>query len=114
MRVATLLILLVAVAGCHSVRQPEAPKGPHFTVVTYNVNFGGPRPDLAVRTMQHSKADIICLQETTPEWESLLRSSLTAEYPFMHFRHSTQRAAGGCAFLAKWRSTEVAYIPSNS
>jgi endonuclease/exonuclease/phosphatase family metal-dependent hydrolase len=114
MRAVILLSLFVCAVGCRSVRQPETPKGPHFTLLTYNINFGMPRADLAVRAIQDSKAEIVCLQETTPEWETLLRSSLAAEYPFMHFRHPTQRAAGGSAFLAKWRSTEVAYVPSNS
>ena len=111
---ALLLIVFLAVVGCRSVRQPEAPNGPHFTLLTYNVNWGAPRPDLAVRAILESKADIVCLQETTPEWEAILGSSLKAEYPFMHFRHARERAAGGCGFLARTRSTEVAYVPSNS
>jgi len=43
--VAATLILL---CGCASTREPEKPSGPHFSVLTYNVNFGGPRPGLAV------------------------------------------------------------------
>lgn len=114
MRAAVLLILLVIATGCRSVRQPETPVGPHFTLLTYNVNWGAPGPELAARAILGSKADIICLQETTPEWEALLRPALQPEYPFMHFRHPRERAAGGCAFLSKWRSTEVAYVPSNT
>jgi endonuclease/exonuclease/phosphatase (EEP) superfamily protein YafD len=113
-RAAILLSLLVAVVGCHSVRQAETPNGPHFTLLTYNVNWGGPAPELAARAILDSKADIVCLQETTPEWETFFRARLGTEYPFMHFRHPKERAGGGCAFLAKSRSTEVAYISSNT
>jgi endonuclease/exonuclease/phosphatase (EEP) superfamily protein YafD len=112
MRAAILLSLLFAVLGCRSVRQGETPHAPHFTLLTYNVNWGAPRPDLAARAILESKADIVCLQETTPE--TILRSALRAEYPFMHFRHPIERAGGGCAFISKWRSTEVTYVPSNS
>lgn len=83
-------------------------------MLTYNVNWGAPAPDLAVYAIRESEADIVCLQETTPEWESFLRRALQAEYPFMHFRHPAVRAALGSAFLAKYCSTEVAYIPSDS
>jgi vancomycin resistance protein VanJ len=109
-----LPILVFAVVGCRSVRPPEIPNRPHFTLLTYNVNWGAPRPDLAARAIVESKADIVCLQETTPEWEGFLRSALKSEYPFMHFRHPKDRAGGGVAFLSKSRSTEVAYVPSNS
>jgi endonuclease/exonuclease/phosphatase (EEP) superfamily protein YafD len=114
MRAAMLLGLLVAVLGCRSVRQAEAPDGPHFTLLTYNVNWGGLRPDLAAHAILSSTADIVCLQETTPEWEAFLRPRLRGQYPFMHFRHPSERAGGGCAFISKWRSIEVAYIPSDS
>ena len=114
MRAAILFILLVVALGCRSVRQPQTPEAPHFTLLTYNVNWGGPAPELAARAIVDSGADIVCLQETTPQWEAFLRGRLRAEYPFMHFRHPTERAGGGCAFLAKSRSTEVAYISSNT
>src|SRR5438477_329661 len=48
------LILAVLVAlptGCRSTQQAEAPVGPHFGILTYNVNWGGPRPDLAAETI---------------------------------------------------------------
>jgi endonuclease/exonuclease/phosphatase (EEP) superfamily protein YafD len=113
-RAAILLTLLAVTVSCRSVRQPETPTAPHFTVLTYNVNWGGPRPDLAAHAILSSNADIVCLQETTPEWEAFLRPRLRGQYPFMHFRHPSERAGGGCAFISKRRSTEVAYIPSNS
>jgi endonuclease/exonuclease/phosphatase (EEP) superfamily protein YafD len=100
--------------GCRPVRQPEAPAGPHVRVLTYNVNWGAPRPDLAVEIIRHSGADIVCLQETTPEWEGILRSALGGDYPLADFRSSGSGAAGGLAFLSKVPGREVAYLPSET
>lgn len=104
--------LLFATSGCHSTRPAEAPAGPHFRILTYNINWGGPRPDLAAEIIRRSGAEIVCLQETSPEWEQSLRAALAADYPFMEFRESKGRLGGGFAFLAKVPAREVAYIPS--
>lgn len=109
-----LLGMACLLAGCHSPRQAHAPTGPHFRIVTYNVNWGGPRPDLAAEAIRQSGADIVCLQETTPEWEKFLRHTLRHDYHFSEFRHSQTRYGGGLAFLSKWRCSEVAYIPSQT
>src|SRR6185503_585402 len=98
--VPALLPLLLA-AGCRSTRQPEEPVSPHVRVLSYNVNWGVPRPDLAVEIIRDSGADIVCLQETTPEWEDLLRRALGRDYLLAEFRSSSgPRAAGGLAFLS--------------
>jgi len=110
-----LLILCVIVgSGCRSTRPPETAVGPRFHILTYNVNWGGPRPDLAAEVIRASGADIVCLQETTPEWEQFLRRALSKEYSYAEFRQSKHRAGGGLAFLSKTPGTEVAYVPSNT
>jgi endonuclease/exonuclease/phosphatase (EEP) superfamily protein YafD len=109
--VATLSLLC---AGCASTRAPETPPGRHLKLLTFNVNWGAPRPDLAIQAIRQSKADVVCLQETTPEWEQLLRRELSSEYPFMEFRQSKNRAGGGLAFLARKAGHEVAYVPSDT
>jgi vancomycin resistance protein VanJ len=106
--------LSLCLAGCSSVRPTETALGPHFTVLTYNVNWGGPRPDLAADAIRKSGADIVCLQETTPEWAQFLRQSLGDEYSFTEFRNSQSRSGGGLGFLSKLPAHEVAYIPSNT
>ncbi len=114
-RAAAGLVLLgtaCLLAGCRSPRQAHAPTGPHFRIVTYNVNWGGPRPDLAAEAIRQSGADIVCLQETTPEWEKFLRHTLRNDYDFAEFRHSQTRYGGGLAFLSKFRCRELVYIPS--
>jgi hypothetical protein len=80
-----LLASAILVTGCRAVRQAELPAQPYFRIVTYNVNWGAPRPELAVEILKHSEADIICLQETTPEWEQFLRRELEGDYPLAEF-----------------------------
>jgi endonuclease/exonuclease/phosphatase family metal-dependent hydrolase len=108
------LIVLPLLLGCRSVRQAEPPAGAHFRVLTYNVNWGVPDPDTAIELIRHSNADIVCLQETTPEWAHLLRTALADPYPFMEFRQSPGRMGGGLAFLSKVAASEVAYLPSET
>src|SRR5262245_15429821 len=80
-----VLLSTVLAAGCRSTRQAEAPAGPHFRVLTYNVNWGAPGPDLAAEIIRQSGADIVCLQETTPQWEQYLRQTLKNDYAFAEF-----------------------------
>src|SRR5687767_9406268 len=111
---AGMVLFLALGSGCRSVRVAEEAHGPHFRVLTYNVNWGQPGPELAVEMIREARPDIVCLQETTPEWENYLRARLGREYPHMEFRSSEGRAGGGLAYLSKVRAAEVAYIPSKT
>jgi endonuclease/exonuclease/phosphatase (EEP) superfamily protein YafD len=76
----SLLCLVVAFGFCGcEVRAHETPAGAHFSVMTYNVNWGGPRAELAVEIISQTKPDVVCLQETTRVWEEYLRRSLKGE-----------------------------------
>lgn len=97
---------LVGLLVC-TVRQPQAPEPGPFTVMTYNVNYDMPRADETVAAIRNADADLVCLQETTPQWESLLRRELGGRYRHMRFRHLA--GAGGQAFLSKFRFGEVFY-----
>jgi len=108
--------------GCASEQPPaDAARGanaaPAFSVLTYNVNFAAPRPDLAVRAIKDADADVVCLQETTPEWERAVREGLGEAYPYIRFR--TEPGAGGMALLSKWeleritfRRTDAGWFPA--
>jgi endonuclease/exonuclease/phosphatase family metal-dependent hydrolase len=52
---------------------------------------------------------VVCLQETTPEWEALLRQRLNTRYGQMIFRH-VPGGAGGMAVLSKRPMKEMAEI----
>jgi len=113
-RVLILTALVTLGAGCRSVQQAESPAGPHFQILTYNVNWGAPRPEFAAEIIKQSEADIVCLQETTPEWERFLRRGLASDYSFAEFRNSTTRMGGGLAFLSRVPMREIAYVPSDT
>ena len=110
------VIVCALVWGCASAR-PVADAAPDFSVLTYNVNFAAPRPDLAVRAIAEADADVVCLQETTPEWERVVREGLGKAYPYVRFHH--EPAAGGMALLSKWdfegltfRRTQAGWFPA--
>ncbi|MFH1730084.1 MAG: endonuclease/exonuclease/phosphatase family protein [Planctomycetota bacterium] len=108
-RVACLAaVALILLCGCASTREPEPPTGPHFSVLTYNVNFGGPRPGLAAKAILDAGADVVCLQETTPAWEKYLLARLKETYPHAAFRHFG--GAGGQAVLSRFPVKEIAYV----
>jgi endonuclease/exonuclease/phosphatase (EEP) superfamily protein YafD len=115
-RLALLSLAMVPglLTGCHSTRRAEMPVGPHLRVLTYNVNWGAPQPEAAVEIIRASGAAIVCLQETTPQWERFLRQALHREYRFAEFRDSRDRMGGGLAFLSKVPAREIAYVPSNT
>jgi endonuclease/exonuclease/phosphatase family metal-dependent hydrolase len=105
-------LLALCLVGCRSVRQPEALTGLTTKLLTYNVNWGGAGADQVAAIIRDSKAEIVCLQETTPEWEHLLKQVMPADYGFARFRQSEGRMGGGLAFFSKLPAREVAYIPS--
>lgn len=107
-----MLATLAAVGCAAHVRQPEAPTGPAVRIMTYNINYGGYHADLSVEAIREANADIVCLQETSPQWETYLRAELGAMYPHMVFRHSY--GAGGQAFLSKCKLEQVEYMESHA
>jgi endonuclease/exonuclease/phosphatase family metal-dependent hydrolase len=113
-RLIAFVLVTGMVCGCRAMRTAEQPTAPHIHVLTYNVNWGGARPDLATEIIRRSGADIVCLQETTPQWEQYLRQALGSDYRFAEFRYSKARMGGGLGFLAKVPAQEVAYVPSET
>jgi endonuclease/exonuclease/phosphatase family metal-dependent hydrolase len=114
MRTLLLIALATVFCGCHSTRIAREPDGPQVRVLTYNINWGGGGAALAAQAIRDSGADIVCLQETTPEWEQFLRRTLARDYPFMEFRQSQGRMGGGLGFLTKLPAREIAYVPSDT
>ena len=108
------LVLLAFAGGCHTPQQGRIPSGPHLSVLTYNLNWGAPKPELAAEVIRSSGAQIICLQETTQYWEQYLKQALAREYPYAEFRDSKTRPGGGLAFLSTRPFQEVAYVPSET
>lgn len=78
-----------------------------ITLLTYNVNFGRTN-QLAVAIIDTLDADIVCLQETTPDWEKLIRENLSDKYSHIMFKHCCR--AGGLAVLSKFPVKTDTYI----
>lgn len=114
MRGLLAIALLLVAPGCSHSIAPRVATGPALKVLSYNINWGGPAPDVAARIIAGSGADVVCLQETTPEWETYLRSELRSAYPFAEFRYSSSRMGGGLGFLSRARAQEINYVQSET
>lgn len=107
---AIVTVMATIPAGCdlRATRKIAPPAGPHFSVMTYNVNFGMPGAAEAARAIRETDADIVCLQEITPAWQRYLTAKLSDRYPHSRYKH--RAAAGGMAFLSKLPFRDAAYI----
>ena len=68
-------------------------------MLTYNVNYGVAGDHEAITAILSTNADVVMLQETTPEWEGPLRDGLSHRYPYIRFEHCC--GAGGMAIFSK-------------
>lgn len=83
----------------------EAPL--ELSVLSYNVNYGLAGDASGLAAIVDADADVVLLQETTPEWEQALRGSdpINAAWPHQQFHHCC--GAGGLAILSRWPITEL-------
>lgn len=98
---ATCLLACVGSSfACRPLREASDPQGPALRVLTYNVNYAFSAPAEALAAILAEPADIVCLQESTPEWEAFLRSRLADRFPEQIYRYDG--AASGQAILSRW------------
>jgi len=100
---ALLLLPSLLIAG-------EPPQS--FRVATYNLNWGNRRGDQILDAIVTSKADVVFLQETTPQSERFLQRRLRNIYP--HFRsigHDGRYAAERFAFASRVALRDVVFHP---
>lgn len=95
-----LLLSLTLLLSCSSkvLTSPRAAPTTSLTLMTYNVNYGIAGDLDTLEVIARSRAQLVLLQETTPEWEQALRATLSDDYPHMHFAHCC--GAGGLAILS--------------
>lgn len=119
-RFLTLLAPLIFLIACACDKRPATP-GPspvpraraeaatEFTIATFNMNWGN--VDLAdtVRVIRSARADLVCMQETTPEAERAIREGLAREYPHVHFTGNV-RYSSGFAILSKTPLSGVRFL----
>ena len=84
------------------------PDVPCVNVVTYNVNFALAGDAATLAAVSQPDADVVFLQETTPQWESVLRSRLGGDFPHMEFAH--WGGAGGLGVVSKLPIESVEYL----
>ncbi|MHC4553493.1 MAG: endonuclease/exonuclease/phosphatase family protein [Planctomycetota bacterium] len=105
-------IYITLLSGCQSLPKPVfEPQGDCLRLVTYNVNWGG-NPQRVTHFLEVIDADIICLQETHPQWENYFKNHLSITYPYTVFHHS--RGAGGIAFMSKYPLKDQQVIKSEA
>lgn len=80
-----------------------------MTVQSFNVEFEHYSDPATVRAVGSSNADIVSLQEVTPEWEEVLRREYADAYPFMVFR--SEENSGGLAVLSRFPLTDLNFHP---
>jgi len=95
-------------APTRAAREPE-PGEPFVRILSWNVNYGLAGDPQAIAAIRASEADLVFLQETTPEWEAALRGELADAYPCMAFREGP--GAGGQAVLSRWPFAEADFLP---
>ncbi len=107
---AALVASVVGLYACAS--EPRAARAPalgqaSLKVLTYNVNYGIPGDAATLDAVFAPKADLVLLQETTPEWEQQIRPRST-DYSAVHFKAGP--GAGGMAVLSKFPIVEQEWI----
>jgi endonuclease/exonuclease/phosphatase (EEP) superfamily protein YafD len=94
-----ILSVTCSSAPPRTARAP-GPNQPTLTVMTYNVNYGLAGDESTLAAIENERADLVLLQETTPDWELVLRERFGARYEHMAFRHCC--GAGGMAVLSRF------------
>ena len=92
-------IAAVVLASAWVDASPGAAPG-GLRLMTYNLNYGNPRPETSVAAIEKEDADIVLLQEITGAWKQALDQRFARRYPHRIYRlHGS--SAGGIAVLSK-------------
>jgi len=110
------LLLVLAMAACGrpplEARAPT-PGVPHLTVKTYNVEAGKHRDPSIIEAVGVGAPDIVCLQETTPEYEAALRQRFSKQLPHQLYQHNAPNmGASGLAVLSRYEVIDRGFHPS--
>jgi len=80
--------------------RPPDPGAPHFTVMSYNIELGAKREPSTLQSIGYIDADLVGLQEVTPEAEAWLRVAYAEQYPYQLYQ--SKGGAGGLAALSRF------------
>jgi endonuclease/exonuclease/phosphatase (EEP) superfamily protein YafD len=108
-RVLPLTFVLLIAAFMPGPSKGEAVSG--LRLMTYNLNYGNPRPETSLAAIERENADVVLLQEITNAWQRALDRRFARRYPHRIYRIHA-RSAGGLAVLSKHRiSHEEVWAP---
>ncbi|MCX5659786.1 MAG: endonuclease/exonuclease/phosphatase family protein, partial [Planctomycetota bacterium] len=93
-----LLAVLLTLPGCNTNPTGKPPAGA-FTVLTYNINRDARDAAPVLAMLRAADADVVVLEESTPDWERQLRPALADRYGVILFRHYDR--GGGLAFFSR-------------
>lgn len=102
MKTLPIIALLIAAAlSCGPKRlATELPaEEPSLRVMTYNLNYGLAGDPSTLDAIGAADADIVFLQETTPQWEQVIRRQYAREFAHVEFVHCC--GAGGLGVLSR-------------
>ena len=88
------------------------PATPRVSVMTFNVNFGLAGDAATLAAVAQRDADVVFLQETTPQWERVLRLQCGGDYPHIQFHHVDGGGAGGLGVMSKLPIERIDYLPA--
>ncbi len=103
-----IIILAGIISACstlHANNHLKAKTPGQLRIVTFNINWGKSdwiltAPYKTINAIRKTNADIVFLQETTPEWQHKITPRLRTIYPYIKFRHYP--GASGLAVLSKF------------
>ena len=91
---------------------PSLASGQSVRIATFNVNYANRLGDQVLDAIAESKADILCLQETTGQSEGFLRKHLAATYPEFHsVGHQGHYYAERFVFASRTKPRDVIFVP---
>jgi len=107
MNCVTFFYLAVLVLGAGDVAIAQS-----IRVATFNVNWGNRHGDQVLAAIAASNADILCLQETTPQSERFLKQHLRDRYFEFHaVGHQGAYAAERFAFASQLKPRDLTFHP---
>jgi endonuclease/exonuclease/phosphatase family metal-dependent hydrolase len=89
----------------------QPPRLASLGVATYNINVANTDRAPVVDAILESQADIVALQEVSPQAEAFLTKQLASHYPYMAFEGSTATSlAARFGFISKYRIIRSRYL----
>ena len=79
---------------------------PHFTVVSYNVEFSKYGSSSTVAAVGAADADIVCLQETGGNWEPALHAAYSKRYTY-ELHYPDGHPTGAMTVLSRYPVTDL-------